>query len=578
MEKLCKAICVVLLGISLCLFSSCGDIVSEKEELPAQKYKESNDGLALTPPMGWNSWYSFRIDDVNETVIKQMADAMVQSGMKDAGYEYINIDAGWFFERDANGNMKADEKKFPGGMKSLADYIHSKGLKAGIYTDVGEKGCGQAGSKKEYYQRDTRRFAEWGYDLLKVDCCGGDWSEGGFRRQYKEFAQALAKCGRPIVFSICSQGEDAPWNWAYKIGNYYRVGHDIDFSHWGKNEEDVKKWHSDEWNGVIYEIDTASPHIEKNRPGHWADLDMLLIGGAKYEGFRDANNIPKRRLNETEMKSQLSMWCMFSSPLMAGNDLRNMSKETAGIFCNKEAIAINQDRLGRAASMVDEQGEGLQVWSKVLESEKSGRRAVALFNRTDKEAEISLYVKKTGLQEKFKVRNLWEHKDMGTYSKSYTALVPSHGVELLLVEGKECGPVERKWVKVDDRDGKLSWRGQWTKIDNEKENYQGTATSTVEKGASVECSFEGEAVRLLVKSTPEYGRADIYIDGKFHKTVDMTGGYGRYSTVRQYPIYVNTTLEPGNHTIKVVNTDGKRIVVDGIEYLVRTTRCKEKES
>jgi alpha-galactosidase len=549
------------------LFSSCTSVVSDREELSIQAYEGFNNGLALTAPMGWNSWYSFRIDDVNESVIKATADAMVESGMKAAGYEYVNIDAGWFFERDSNGDMKADEAKFPSGMKALADYIHSKGLKAGIYTDLGEKGCGQAGSSAEYYERDTKQFAEWGYDLVKVDCCGGDWLEGGFRRQYKAFGEALANCGRPMVFSICSQGEDAPWDWAYKTGNYYRVGHDIDFSHWGKDSKEAEEWHKDEWNGIVYEIDTASPHVEKTGPGHWADLDMLMRGGAKYEGFRDANNTPKRRLNATEMKSQFSMWCMFSSPLMAGNDLRKMTKETVDIFCNKEAIAVNQDILGRSAFLVDEQGEGLQVWCKVLESETSGKRAVALFNRTNEEAKITLYAKRIGLKEEFKVRNLWEHKDIGDYSKSHTAIVASHGVAFLLIQGKEGGHVERKWVKVDDRDKELSWCGQWTKIDDEKENYRATATSTCEKGARVEYTFEGEAVRLLVKSTMEYGKADIYIDGNYHKSVDTTGGYGRYITVRQYPVYVNTTLELGKHTIKVINTEDKTIVVDGFEYL-----------
>ncbi len=576
MKKRCKTGWLVLLCVGGCLFLSCTPVVPDRC---------FNKGPAVTPPMGWNSWYSFRINDVNENVIKETADAMAESGMKKAGYEYINIDAGWFFERDANGDMKADEKKFPNGMKALADYIHSRGLKAGIYTDVGEKGCGQAGSKAEYYEKDTKQFAEWGYDLVKVDCCGGDWTEGGFRRQYAEFVQALIKCGRPMILSICSQGEDAPSQWVYKIGinNYYRVGHDIDYSHWGKNAEEVKAWHNDEWNGVIYEIDTAAPHAEKSGPGHWGDLDMLMIGGVKYEGFREANEIPQRHLNATEMKSQFSMWCMFSSPLIAGNDIRKMTKETVDILCNKEAIAINKDILGRAAFLVDEQGEGLQVWSKALEAEKSGRRAVALFNRMDTEAEITLYAEKIGLKDNFKVRDLWEHADKGTYSKSYTASVASHGVAFLLVEGKEDGRPERKWVRIDDRDEKTVWSGQWIKIDNEKENYLATATSTIERGASAEYAFEGEGVKLLVKSTPEYGQADIYIDGKYHKTVDTTGGYGRYIPVRQYPVYVNTMLDPGppkarprqkagKHTIKVVNNGDKAIVIDGLESLVRTTK------
>lgn len=419
MESRCKVRHLVrLFALGLCLATASLAVVAAP-----QKY--FNNGLAMTPPMGWSSWNNYRTKTTEEQ-IRKVADAMVSTGLKDVGYQYVDIDVGWFFnKRDADGNMVADKERFPSGMKALADYIHSKGLKAGIYTDVGEKGCGQGGSSPAYYERDAKLFAEWGYDLVKVDSCGAPKDTGTMRTLYGQFSEAMRKAPRPMVFSICSQGEGEPWLWGPYTGNYWRVGHDVDYYNWINPEDNYI------WEGVVYEFDRAASHPEIAGPGHWNDPDMLPIGGVlAMEGKPQPGG---QFLTSEEEKSVMSMWSMLAAPLILGANLVDMPKHTLEVALNREVIAIDQDPDGRQGRLIDEPGPGLQVWERPLRSQHGERKAVLLLNRTGFTAKIT-YKQSAGLQgTTFHARDLWSHADVGDLLKTYTATVPSHGVVMLLV-------------------------------------------------------------------------------------------------------------------------------------------------
>jgi alpha-galactosidase len=388
-----------------------------------------NNGLAMTPPMGWSSWNNYRTK-VNEADIRKAADAMVATGLKDAGYGYIDLDVGWFFnKRDANGNMIADQERFPSGMKALSDYIHSKGLKAGIYTDVGEKGCGQGGSSPAYYDRDAKLFAEWGYDLVKVDSCGAPKDTAAMRTLYGKFSEAMLKAPRKMVFSICSQGEGEPWLWGTQTGNYWRVGHDVDYYNWTNPQDNYL------WEGVLHEIDRAAAHPEIVGPGHWNDPDMLPLGGVK-----DSPGKPQpggRFLTSEEEKSVFSMWSMLAAPLILGANLTDIPKSTLAIALNREVVAVDQDPDGKPAILIDEQGPGLQVWERPLHSQRADKRAVLLFNRTWFTAKITYTPLPGSDYTEFHARDLWLHTDLGNALKTYTATIPPHGVVMLLISSAD---------------------------------------------------------------------------------------------------------------------------------------------
>ena len=322
-----------------------------------------DNGLARTPPMGWNSWNKFACKDVNEQVVRAAADAMVSSGMKAAGYQYIVIDDCWQVGRDAEGNILADPQKYPSGIKALADYIHNKGLKFGIYSDAGTKTCaGRPGSMGHEYQ-DAAQYAKWGVDYLKEDWCStlpGQSSEAS----YTLMRDALAATGRPIVFSICEWGSTKPWLWAGPIGNMWRATGDIQDC-W----DCKKKWGG---NGVSEIIDLMDPIYSYAGPGHWNDADMLEVGNG---GLTDAEN-----------RAHFSMWALFAAPLIAGNDMANMPDATREVLLNKDVIAIDQDPMGIQGHRVQKDGD-LEVWSKQLADGPAG--AVVLLNRGAKPATIT---------------------------------------------------------------------------------------------------------------------------------------------------------------------------------------------
>jgi alpha-galactosidase len=352
--------------------------------------------LAQTPPMGWNSWNKFACD-VSEQLIREIADAMVSSGLKAAGYQYVNIDDCWQVSRDAQGNIVADPARFPSGIKALADYVHSQGLKLGVYTDAGRMTCQKRPGSFDHELPDAKTYASWGVDYVKVDWC---YSEGlDPEVQYAKFRDALAQAGRPIVFSICNWGVKAPWRWGPKTGNLWRTTGDI----------------SDKYDSMSL-IGFSQNGLEKFAgPGHWNDPDMLEVGNGGMD--RD------------EYRTHMALWALLSAPLLAGNDLRSMSAETKEMLTNREVLAVDQDSKGVQGHRIWEEGP-LEIWAKPLADQS---QAVGLFNRSEAALKMTLDFKAIGLSGAAKVRDLWEHKDIGMVQDTYTVEVRKHGVVLLKV-------------------------------------------------------------------------------------------------------------------------------------------------
>jgi alpha-galactosidase len=362
------------------------------------------NGLALTPPMGWNSWNRFACN-VTEDLVKSAADALASSGMKDAGYEYVVIDDCWQVSRDAADNIVADAKTFPSGIKALADYVHSKGLRFGIYSDAGTMTCAKRPGSRGHEFQDALQYASWGVDYLKYDWCntGTENAEAA----YSTMRDALKSAGRPIVFSLCEWGSNKPWLWAKDVGNLWRTTGDISDC-W-----DCKKGHL----SFAQILDLQVGLETYAGPGHWNDPDMLEVGNGG--------------MTATEYRSHFSLWCILAAPLMAGNDLKNMSPEIKDILTNKEVIAVDQDSLGMQGRRVRKDGDS-EVWAKQM---KGGGRAVVLFNRGASDAEISVSWEDLGYPAHLPaaVRDLWAKKDLGKSTASYATKVPSHGVVMLRV-------------------------------------------------------------------------------------------------------------------------------------------------
>lgn len=357
--------------------------------------------------MGWNTWNKFACD-VSETLVHEAADAIVSSGMKDAGYHYVVIDDCWQVSRDADGNIVPDAKRFPNGIKAVADYVHSKGLLFGIYSDGGTGTCQNRPGSRGYEFQDARQYAAWGVDYLKYDWCNQSTQDS--RASYSLMRDALAKSGRPIVFSLCEWGSTKPWLWAETVGNLWRTTGDI-----------VDRWSGSEkgdGNGVVQILDQENGLESYAGPGHWNDPDMLEVGNGG--------------MTTTEYRSHFSMWCILAAPLIAGNDIRSMKPEIRDILVNKEAIAIDQDPMGIQGRRVQKNGD-LEVWSKQL---ADGGRAVALLNRGASEQTITAAWSALGYPETLKasVRDLWAHKDMPSATGRFSASVPSHGVVLVRVK------------------------------------------------------------------------------------------------------------------------------------------------
>jgi alpha-galactosidase len=366
----------------------------------------ADEGLALTPPMGWNSWNRFQCN-VSEQLIKEAADALVASGMKDAGYQYVVIDDCWQVSRAADGTIVADPARFPSGIKALADYVHSKGLKFGIYSDAGTLTCQKRPGSKDHELQDARTYASWGVDYLKYDWCNTEGQDT--RDAYQRMSQALRASGRPIVFSICEWGSSKPWTWAQGVGHLWRATGDIqDCWDCGKS-----------WGGmgVTHIIDLMQDIYAFSGPGHWNDPDMLEVGNGG--------------LSPAENRAHFSFWCLFAAPLMAGNDLKAMTPAIKEILTNGEAIAIDQDALGMQGRKVRDDGPR-EVWLKPL---ADGSKAVILWNRGTEESTLTVEWQDVGLfpGTKATVRDLWKKVDLETTAGRFSTRVGSHDVAFLRI-------------------------------------------------------------------------------------------------------------------------------------------------
>jgi alpha-galactosidase len=352
--------------------------------------------LAQTPPMGWNSWNKFGCN-VSEQLIRETAAAMVSTGMKAAGYQYVNIDDCWQVSRDAKGTIVADPTRFPGGIKVLADYVHSKGLKLGIYTDAGTLTCEKRPGSLNHELQDAKTYASWRVDYVKIDWCHAEGLDP--KVQYAKFRDALAQAGRPIVFSICNWGVMAPWTWGPSTGNLWRTTGDI------KDNYDRMSVIGFSQNG-----------LEKFAgPGHWNDPDMLEVGNGG--------------MNRDEYQTHMALWVLLAAPLLAGNDLRSMTPRTSEMLTNAEVIAVDQDSTGIQGHRIWQEGP-LEIWVKPLADQS---QAVGLFNRGESDLKITLDLKTLGITGSAKLRDLFQRADVGEARDSYTADVAKHGVVLLKV-------------------------------------------------------------------------------------------------------------------------------------------------
>jgi alpha-galactosidase len=368
--------------------------------LPRPAGAVRSNGLAKTPPMGWNSWNKFQ-RRVSDPVVREVAAAMAKNGMKDAGYLYINIDDTWQGTRDAQGNMRANEK-FP-DMKGLADYVHGLGLKLGIYSSPGPLTCAGFEGSYQHEAQDAKTYAAWGIDYLKYDWCGASrvFEVSSMPAVYAKMGQALADSGRPIVYSLCQYGMLNVGEWGASAGgNLWRTTHDIRDS-WASMTE------------LGFEDENG---LEKySGPGHWNDPDMLEIGNGN--------------MNLEEYRVHMSLWSILAAPLISGNDLRAMAADIFAMLTNKEVIAIDQDALGKQGTRVAKSGD-LEVWAKPL---AGGALAVGLFNRGAAGAQVTARWSDLAIQGSKNVRDLWAHADRGKVSGEYSANVPSHGVVMVKI-------------------------------------------------------------------------------------------------------------------------------------------------
>ena len=367
------------------------------------------NGIAVTPPMGWNSWNHF-FQKVTDADVRAAADAMVKNGMRDAGYIYVNIDDSWEGERNSEGFIQPNSK-FP-DMKALADYVHSKRLKIGIYSSPGSKTCAKYPGSLGHEMQDAKTYAAWGIDFLKYDLCSyGDVlkAEGhgdvaaAFPLQkeaYKRMHDALAATGRPIVYSLCQYGMNSVWEWGPEVGgNLWRTTGDI----------------KDTYERMSLIGFSQAGLAKYAGPGHWNDPDMLEVGNGG--------------MNTDEYQTHMSLWAILAAPLLAGNDLSKIAPETLSILENRDAIAIDQDVLGKQGDRLSAVGP-LEIWTKPM---SHGELAIALFNRGELSQPMTVDLKQLGFGDTAKLRDVWAAKSIDTTGGTYTAVVPKHGVVLLRV-------------------------------------------------------------------------------------------------------------------------------------------------
>jgi alpha-galactosidase len=477
-----------------------------------------DNGLLRTPPMGFNNWNSTQCRaEFNEAMIKGIADIFVSKGLKDAGYTYVNIDDCWALpSRNSAGNLVPDPARFPSGIKALADYVHAKGLKFGIYTSAGTKTCNTAGfpGALGHEQQDANLFASWGVDYLKYDNCNNQGVDA--QQRYKAMRDALAKSGRAIAYSICEWGQNKPWLWAAPVGNLWRTTGDI----------------SDRWSSMIGKAQANRVLAQYAGPGAWNDPDMLEVGNGG--------------MTATEYRTHFSLWAMMAAPLLIGSDLRKASDDSFAILKNTDVIALDQDPLGKQATVLSANG-GLVVYSKVL---ANGDRAVALSNETTATATISTTASATGIGSapSYTLKDLWS-KAVRSTTGTISASVPPHATVLYRV-AKAAGGTTR----YEAESASLSAGGT---VDSNHAGYSGTgfANGANATGSYVEWQVTGPASELTfgyANGTTAARPVDVSVDGTVAAAgvpFPPTGAWTTWSTVTRA-----LSLAAGPHTVRVTAT------------------------
>ncbi|MET0634381.1 MAG: glycoside hydrolase family 27 protein [Chitinophagaceae bacterium] len=371
--------------------------------------------LAPLPPMGWMTW-NLCGDNINESIIRKMADVMESGGMVAAGYRYIMIDDGWQGGRDKKNNMVADSSRFPSGIKALAAYVHSKGIKLGIYSDAAPLTCAGYTASLNFEEQDAKTFASWDIDYLKYDYCHAPEDSATAKIRYTKMANALTASGRDIVFGICEWGGRQPWNWAATAGG----------SLWRTTGDVRDKWQAKpgEYGVGIMEIVNINAGLSRFAgPGRWNDPDMLIVG--LYGAKGPSGDLGGIGCTDTEYQSQMSLWCIMASPLIASNDLANMNEITRRILLNREAIDINQDAAGH-------QGEQIlndENWLVLLKTLQNGDAALAILNKSGAARDTSVSLAALGLKGNYTIRDLWLHASVGKNNK-WKGSIQAHETKL----------------------------------------------------------------------------------------------------------------------------------------------------
>ncbi len=378
------------------------------------------DHLAPTPPMGWMTWNMYA-GNINEQLVKQVADVMVAEGYLEAGYQYIFIDDLWQGGRDKFNNIVPDPEKFPSGIKALADYVHVKGLKLGIYSDAASLTCAGVTGSLNFEDQDARTFASWGIDYLKYDYCNAPSDSAEAHRRYARMAQALTKSGRDIAFGVCEWGQLHPELWAHQAGGQlWRTTYDVR-DMWSKGESRGAM-------GIYDIIKLTVPLSQYAGPGRWNDMDMLVVGLEGKGG--PSSDLGGKGCSYIEYQSQMSMWAMLASPLAMSHDILSTSAEARRILLNKEVIAIDQDPMGVAARQVLTQ-RGCDIYMRPL---ADNRTAVAILNASDKETHVKLIFNDLGLKGRYAVRDVWAHRIVSAKAQGWKGKLRPHETIVLVLQ------------------------------------------------------------------------------------------------------------------------------------------------
>ena len=528
----------------------------------------SQKTILKTPLMGWASWNNFGVK-ISESIIKGQVDGMVSSGLIDYGYNYINIDDGFFDGRYDDGTLRVDSVKFPHGMKALADYIHSKGLKAGIYSEAGLNTCGsvynnQAGGvgagMLHHEQQDIDLFFKtWGYDFLKVDFCSGKEQFLDEKTLYSAIKAAIDNTGRTdISYNICRW--QFPGTWVTTLANSWRISEDITAS----------------WQSVLNAIDKnayLSPFVSQ---GHFNDMDMLEIA---------------RGLTSEEDKSYFSMWCILSSPLILGNDLTNITRHTKEILTNSEVIEVDQDTTGVQAHLIYENDAGLQIWAKNLHGKQSKERAVVLFNRSSKTATMALKWKDLHLTGAVSIRDLWLHKDTVSKDSMFTTTVPSHGVVMLKILGshsvlQEVFEAEYAWINnfnLTQNSVILADQGRVVKdttcSGNAKVSSLGKSADNYIEFRDIYSNNSGSYHLTISYLSGENRSAVLSINGKDTILTNLNSGSSEIVKNNTVPVELNkgyNTIRISNMTERLPDIDKIQLNLNPVAYESKTLKLLRK--